>query len=459
MNDPNGQIYFNGEYHLYYQYNPYASVWGHMSWGHAVSKDLIHWEHLPVAIPEDGENQIFSGCTIIDKNNTSGFCDMKKQPDGCLLAIYTAQGKKYESQAIAYSNDNGRSFTQYKGNPIINLNKDDFRDPKVYWYEPHKKWIMILALSTEYKIRFYSSKDLINWTYMSDFYGQGCTDGDWEDPDFFELTVEGTGQKKWVVTHAVFVNKVQYYIGDFDGYSFKATDTKKTDWFFIDYGRDFDEATTWTNEPKGRRLMIGWLSEGTYGGQVPTTIWRGSLTLIRELKLRKYQEGIRIVQGPIDEMTQLRYNPKHWDKFEVSDSFNLVSGGQVELIVKFIVDQKNPPKEFGIKVFSGKNQSTVIGYHPETQNITLDRTKSGKVDFAEEFPGVSSHNMAPEDGMVEMRVFVDNNSVELFANRGKIAMSSLIFPDPSQDNIELYVVGGKVTVQSVDLWLLKSIWN
>jgi len=461
INDPNGLIFFGGVYQMYYQYNPYSSDWGHMSWGHAVSTDLVHWKNLPVAIPEYDGVQIFSGCNIIDVNNTSGFCKAKE----CLLAFYTAQTDKGEAQAFAYSNDFGLSYTQYAGNPIIDEGLADHRDPKVFWYEPGRKWIMITALPMQFKCRLYSSTDLKKWTHLSDFGVDGSTDGMWEDPDLFELPDED-GNMRWVLTHSVDVSKVEYYIGTFDGTTFTNTESISQDLYF-DYGRDFTEAATFSNEPKGRRLIWAWLDEGIYGGQTPTEDenWRGSLTLIRELKIKRYSEGLRIVTQPIEEYTKLRNQNKHLENVQLGQnksSLSIQNGNQVEIIAVFTLpnDTTQIPKEFGFKVFVGEGQWTTIGYNYDLGLFWMDRYNSGEIDFNPAFPCTTYTNLLyPENGQIQFRIFLDQNSVEVFANNGKIAMSNAIYPDPNKNEIIAYAIGGQVTLTSLDTWTLNSIWN
>jgi len=461
INDPNGLIYYGGLYQMYYQYNPYSADWGHMSWGHAVSLDLVHWKNLPVAIPEYNGVQIFSGCNIIDVNNTSGFCKVKD----CLLAFYTAQTDKGEAQAFAYSNDLGVSYTQYAGNPIIDEGLVDHRDPKVIWYEPGKKWVMITALPMQFKCRLYSSTDLKHWTHLSDFGVDGSTDGMWEDPDLFELADE-EGNMRWVLSHAVDVAKVEYYIGTFDGTTFTNTESIAQDLYF-DYGRDFTEAATFTNEPNGRRLIWAWLDEGIYGGQTPTEDegWRGSLTLIRELKIKRYPEGLRIVSQPIDEYTKLRNENKHWDNVQLNQNqstLKVQNGNQVEMIAVFTLPTNTSliPKEFGFKVFVGDGQYTTIGYNYNLGLFFMDRYNSGETDFNPAFPCITFTTLlSPENNQIQLRIFLDQNSVEVFANNGKIAMTNAIYPDPNKNEIIAYAIDGQVTLTSLDTWTLNSIWS
>ena len=226
MNDPNGMVFYEGEYHLFYQYNPFGDKWGHMSWGHAVSPDLVHWQHLPLALAEENGVMIFSGSAVVDWNNTSGFGKDGRPP---LVAIYTGHytDKPLQNQNLAYSNDKGRTWTKFPGNPVLDIGQRDFRDPKVFWHEPTRQWVMVVSLPTEHKVRFYASPNLKEWTHLSDFGPAGCTQGIWECPDLFSLAVDGnTNQTQWVLI--VNLNPggpaggsgCQYFVGQFDGQRF-----------------------------------------------------------------------------------------------------------------------------------------------------------------------------------------------------------------------------------------------
>jgi len=461
LNDPNGLIYYGGMYHLYYQYNYLSNDWNHMNWGHAVSTDLVHWKNLPIAIAEYDGIQIYSGCNIIDVNNTSGFCKTKEF--GCLLAFYTAHSSKGEAQAFAYSNNLGVSYTQYAHNPIIDEGMKDHRDPKVIWYAPESKWVMITALPTIFKCRLYSSTDLINWTHLSDFGPEGSTDGVWEDPDLFALP-DDEGNLKWILVHSVNVTKVEYYIGDFDGTTFTTTESKGTNLYF-DYGRDFTEAATFNSDPKGRRLMTAWFNEAMYAQSVPTDAWKGALNLIRELKLRRYPEGLRIVSEPVQEYSNLRSGNKHYENIELNQKQNNFTipnpSSQFEILATFTLpnDTSKLPSEFGFKVFAGQNQSTTIGYKVKEQVLFTDRAKSGSENFNHNFLCVTNADLAPESNTIQLRIFLDQSTVEVFANNGKVAMSNLVFPDPSQNQIYAYSVDGEVSLSSLDTWILDSIWG
>jgi fructan beta-fructosidase len=315
MNDPNGPVYYQGEYHVFYQFNPFGNEWGHMSWGHAVSPDLIHWRNLPVAIPEQNGVMIFSGSAVVDRNNSSGLCTGSGLPGpSCLVAIYTGYNGKVQNQNLAYSHDRGRIWTKYSGNPILDLHRANFRDPKVFWYRPGRKWVMVVALSDQHQVRFYASEDLIHWAFMSDFGPAGATGGVWECPDLFELPVENRpGERRWVLSVNVNPGSIaggsgdQYFVGEFDGSKFMNHNSSgPTLW--ADYGKDFYASTSFSTMPPsdGRRVWLGWLDNWEYAARVPTSPWRGQQSIARVLKLRRFPQGVRLVQSPVAELRSLR---------------------------------------------------------------------------------------------------------------------------------------------------------
>lgn len=472
MNDPNGLVYYQGEYHLFYQYNPEGTTWGPMYWGHAVSENLVHWEHLPIALEPDHNGMIFSGSVVVDWHNSSGFFN-----DGHgLVAVFTHAdsysdtGRLRQRQSLAYSNDKGRTWVMYEGNPVL-CDEDitDFRDPKVYWFEEFEKWIMILVAGDH--IRFYGSKNLKNWEYLSGFYG-GSTDGVWECPDFFKLPVEGTDDYKWVLE--VDVNPggpyggsgAQYFIGNFDGNRF-INDNPDDTVLWLDYGKDYYAGVSWSNVPEsdGRRLWIAWMSNWQYANKVPTSSWRSATTFPRELTLKQYPEGIRMLQCPINELEKLRKKESHWQDVLVGDNLHLLNDQKAscfELVAEFELDyvsDSDLAHEFGFKVRKSKDQETVIGYNTIENNIFVDRINSGKSDFNEGFPGIHSANLYPEDGKVKMHILVDWSSVEVFGNNGKISITDLIFPDEGSDGIEIYCINGRVMLKNLEINYLDSIWE
>ena len=471
MNDPNGLVYHEGLYHLFYQYNPEGTQWGNMSWGHATTQDLVHWNRLPLAIPMDDSIMIFSGSAVVDKDNTSGLCEGN---DGCLVAIYTAHLSELQTQAIAYSNDNGTTWTQYEGNPVLNENMKDFRDPKVFWYETEKKWVMAVAVPQEQQIRFYESQNLINWQRTDSFGPEGFVDGIWECPDLFELPIEGGTGSQWIllVSHNTkdIGSTMQYFVGNFDGKKF--TNANANDLILsVDEGRDFYAGVTWNNAPNDRRLLIGWLNNWAYGQEIPTEGWRSAQSLVRTLHLQQFPEGIRLVQRPVSELQELRETVRHYGPAAINEGDDFLSledvrGTQMEIIAEFAYEAIETPaesdslaSEFGIKVFEGPDQETVIGYDVASQSLFVDRTRSGDTTFNDNFATRTIALMPSDSGTVKMHIFVDRSSVEVFGNNGYVVMSNRIFPDSQQDGVEAYTIGGTVTLQSLDVWSLESIWQ
>ena len=468
MNDPNGLVYFEGEYHLFYQYNPFGIKWGHMSWGHAVSRDLVHWQHLPVALPEENGVMIFSGSAVVDEKNTSGFGLNGKPP---MVAIYTgyhpANGR--QDQRIAYSTDRGRTWTKYGGNPVIDIKSTDFRDPKVFWYEPRQRWIMAVVLAAEHKVSFYASPDLKRWTHRSDFGPAGAIGGAWECPDLFELPVDGKPhQTKWGLVVNVNPGGVaggsgaQYFIGQFDGTTF-TNDNPKDHALWLDYGKDFYAVVSWSNIPPrdGRRLLIGWMNNWEYGQEIPTSPWRSAQSIPREARLKTFSDGIRLVQSPVMELQRLReahYTLSNKMIAPASDplSGQRVNGKALEIIATF---EPGTASECGLKVRKGANEETVVGYDVATAELFVDRSRSGQVDFNPRFSGKHSGALPAERGRIKLRLFVDWSSVEVFGGDGRTVITEQIFPSAGAGGIALYAKGGAAKLISLDVWGLESIWE
>jgi len=465
MNDPNGLVFYAGEYHLFYQYNPFGNKWGHMSWGHAISKDLVHWEQLPVAIPETDSMMIFSGCSVVDELNTSGFGKNGIPP---LVAIFTGhyQKRKNQAQCLAYSNDRGRTWVMYKDNPVLDLNSADFRDPKVFWYAPHKRWIMIVALPEKHQVSFYHSDDLKQWIHLSDFGPAGATGGVWECPDMYEIPVQGASDvKHWMLQVDLAPGAVaggsggQYFLGKFNGKEF-IPDDDKTRW--IDYGKDFYACTSYSGIPEsdGRRIIIGWMNNWEYAQDIPTSPWRSAQSLPRKLSLTKKGEEVLLYQHPIEEMKILR--TRHISHKELIMTTEIgskivedISGQLLEIIAIF---EPGNAEEFGLKVCLSEKEETIVGYDVNRSEIFIDRTKSGSVQFNPEFPGRQSAPLPLTNGQVKMHIFIDWSSIEVFADNGLKVITDRIFPSRDSDAIGVYTVGGHVKLSSMDAWQLKSIW-
>ena len=453
MNDPNGLVFFDGEYHLFYQHNPFGDVWGHMSWGHAISTNLIHWEHLPIALHEDENGMIFSGSAVVDWQNTSGFGNNNHPP---LIAIYTSHSEAEQTQSIAYSVDCGRTWTKYAGNPVIAIGARDFRDPKVFWHEPTKRWIMITALSDQHQVRFDSSPDFKHWTHLSDFGPAGAVDGIWECPDLFPLPTEGNPEiKKWVLkVDALKSTGAQYFIGEFDGTRF-INDAHDDQILRVDDGNDFYAAQSWSDMPADRRIWIAWLNHWNYANLIPTSPWRGLFSIPREIYLRQYPEGLRLIQRPVKELEALRQSIFHATDTDVdtinSQTIKLTLDNSLEIFTEFSTDSAS---EFGIKICMGEAEETVIGYDAGKQEIFLDRTRSGYITFSNDFAAVHRASLIPEQGKISMNIFIDACSVEVFANDGRVVISDLIFPTSQKINIEFYA-HGDVGLNKMDIWKLQ----
>ncbi len=464
MNDPNGLIYSDGEYHLFYQYYPDSTVWGPMHWGHAVSKDLVMWEHLPIALAPDSLGYIFSGSAVVDENNTAGFAT--PQCPKPMVAIFTyhnmewekAGRKDRESQGIAYSLDKGRTWTKYAGNPVLKNKGDvDFRDPKVFWHEPTKHWIMPLAVGDYLEI--FRSNNLKNWEKVSGFgKNEGAHGGVWECPDLFPLG------EKWVLIQNMGRGAVnggsgtQYFVGDFDGTTFKNSNPP-SQVLWLDYGADNYAGVTWANAPDNRRLWIGWMSNwDDYAQKTPTSTWRSHLTVPRELSLQNTENGLRLFQMPVAELGILRQANVTLNKNQVVDNQFVVKNDAIQKEIDLTFDmEKTTSQNFGFTLSNSKNELVEIAYDNDKKELYVDRIKSGKVDFSEKFP---KRHAAPLvlAKTLKIKALVDATSIELFADNGKIAISDLFFPNEPFTKVTIFSRGGQCVVSDGNVAALKGIW-
>jgi len=469
MNDPNGMVFYKGEYHLFYQYNPEGQVWGHMSWGHAVSTDMVHWQHLGVAIPEDASFMIYSGSAVVDWNNSSGLCQNPDPDDhSCLVAIYAADyHQKREKTHIAYSNDRGRTWTNYAGNPVIDVDAEDFRDPYVFWYEPQKKWVLVAVLADRRKALFFSSTDLKKWTKLSEFGPAGDDAGQWECPLLVELPVEGTNETRWVLV----INRnpgapaggtgVRYLVGDFDGTAFTERESGAQK-LWADYGKDFYATNLFNDMPKGdqRKVWIGWISNWQYAKDEPTVLWRGAQSIPRSLALRNIKGGLRMVQAPAKELEALREPPFHLKDVSAEYATRKMARKHVGGETYEIEAEIEPGKigEMGFRLRKKEGVGTLVSVVPATGSLFVDRTESGDVSFSRDFSGRFSTALSTTE-RVKLHIFVDRSSVEVFANDGEKVMTDRIYPPPGSTGIEIYSVGGGGKVVSLTVWPLKSAWS
>jgi fructan beta-fructosidase len=433
MNDPNGMIFHNGTYHLFFQYFPGGTTWGPMHWGHAISKDMIRWEEQPIALYPDSLGYIFSGSAILDKNNSTGFGKDGKVP---LVAIFTQHdpaGEKehrtdYQVQSIAYSLDEGKSWVMYEGNPVLkNPGIVDFRDPKVMWYEPQKKWVMTLA--TKDRISFYSSPDLKNWIKESEFGAEtGAHGGVWECPDLFEL--DNHGKKQWVLLVSINPGApnggsgTQYFIGNFDGKKFTPINTESR---WMDYGPDNYAGVTFSNTGS-RKILIGWMSNWLYGEKVPTEKWRSAMTIPRELKIKVDRNKPYLASEPVNEFAQLNSGSVVWKNASPGKFFDLTTKTKNKNGTFKLSISKLPLADFSIVLSNNTGDELIIGYDRKNNNYFIDRTKSGKTDFYSEFAKINLAPRVSTEKNININLIADVSSVEMFADDGLSVMTSLFFP-------------------------------
>ena len=453
MNDPNGMVYKDGEYHLFYQYNPYGSKWGNMSWGHAISQDLVNWKHLPVAIAPDALGTIFSGSAVVDFDNTAGF------GAGAIIAIYT-QNSDRQVQSIAYSTDNGRTFTKYENNPVLTSEARDFRDPKVFWYESTKRWIMVLAVGQEMQI--FSSPNLKDWTFESRFgEGQGAHGGVWECPDLFELPVEGTNDKKWVLLCNLNPggpfggSATQYFVGTFNGKEFVNESPSKTKW--MDWGKDHYATVTWSDAPDNRRIAIAWMSNWQYANDVPTSQYRSPNSVPRDLSLFTVDGETYLQSAASPELLKLRDISKK-RSFKVNGTRtikDMIAGNEGAYEIELTIENQHADV-IGFRLYNDKGEEVDMQYDMKEKKFSMDRRKSGEVGFNENFPMLTW--TAIESGKDELKLclFVDKSSVEAFGDGGRFVMTNQVFPSEPYTHIDFYSKGGAYKVDSFVIYKLKK---
>jgi fructan beta-fructosidase len=457
MNDPNGLVYHKSEYHLFYQYNPFGNRWGHMSWGHAVSKDLVHWQHLPLALAEEKDTMIFSGSCVMDINNTSGFAIQPGQIP--MVAVYTAhiEGKN-QSQHIAYSLDDGRTWTKYNHNPVLDLNKKDFRDPHVFWYEPQRKWVMSVVWPIEKEIHFYQSKNLKQWQYMSRFGPAGDTTGIWECPALVKVPVEGKpNQSKWLLMHSP-APYMQYFVGEFDGYVFSNQKNVETI-LRPDYGPDYYAAIIYNNLPANHvPVSIGWVNNWNYANDIPTTPWKSAMSLPRRLSLKKKDGKWILIQQPVDEIRPLRSASSSWRNINVRSTHTLpVNGQNIEL--KLIAEPVSGSIS-GVRLAKGNGRYIEVGYDYDKQLLYIDRSTAGENGFNAAFPKQSRYEttVKTNKGKLTLHIFFDKSILEVFSNNGEAVMTAQLFPAEKDDGVELFSNNKLIVFEKLDYWSLKSSW-
>ena len=414
MNDPNGMFFKDGVWHLYFQHNPYGSQWENMTWGHSTSTDLIHWTFQGDPVQPDAWGAIFSGSSVVDKNNTAGF------GENAIVALYTSAGEN-QTQSMAYSTDNGKTFTKYDGNPIITSNVPDFRDPHMFWNEDIKKWNMILAAGQQMNI--YSSDNLKDWKFESSFGAEyGSHGGVWECPDLMKMKVRGTDKEKWMLVCNINPggpsggSATQYFVGDFDGHKFTCESKPEvTKW--MDYGKDHYATVTFDNAPNGRHVALAWMSNWQYANQVPTLQYRSANSIPRDLGLFEYKGNTYCSVTPSEEITAARSKKPSKSLSEAC-----------EMVVNLKGDAT-------ITLSNSKGEKVVMIYNAKDETFSMDRTLSGKTDFSSDFAAITT---APVYGkMNKLRIFIDKSSIEVFDNDGKMAMTNLVFPTKPYDKVTI----------------------
>ena len=425
MNDPNGMFYKDGVWNLYFQHNPYGSQWENMTWGHSTSTDLVHWKFQGDPVQPDALGTVFSGSAVVDKENTSGF------GKGAVIALYTSAGES-QTQSMVYSTDNGKTFTKYEGNPVITSNVPDFRDPHMFWNEDIKKWNMILAAGQHMEI--YTSDNLKDWKLESSFGEKyGNHGGVWECPDLMKMKVRGTDKEKWMLICNINPggpfggSATQYFVGDFDGHKFTCESKPEvTKW--MDYGKDHYATVTFDNAPEGRRVAIAWMSNWQYANQVPTQQYRSGNSIPRDLGLFEYKGETYCSVVPSPEMTAARSKK---------------AGKKLTESCEMVVNLKGNAT---ITLSNDKGEKVVMNYDAKAETFSMDRTKSGKVDFSKDFAVVTK---APTYGKIsQLRIFIDKSSIEALDADGKMSMTNLVFPSKPYNKV---TVKGKGKYQIYDI--------
>jgi fructan beta-fructosidase len=419
LNDPNGLLYHDGVYHLFFQTNPFGDTWGNISWGHATSTDLVSWTEQPIAIPATAEEMAFSGSAVADTRNTAGFAGPGQT---ALVAIYTSarpalnDGPSSQAQSLAYSLDSGMTWTRYAGNPVLDIGSAEFRDPKVFWYGGDDGyWVMVAVEATNFRVVIYTSDDLIAWTRRSHFGPAHAVGGVWECPDLFPLTVPGTEETRWVLVVSLNPGSIaggsgtQYFIGDFDGTTFTpdrlsgSTDPASFDW--LDYGRDYYAAVSFNDVPDGRRLMVGWASNWEYANVTPTHPWRSAMSLVREVTLARSADGrLRVAQQPV------------------------LPAGPSAATVFTVTVPCGPGERTEVTLTGATDDRVVLMIDGDERTLSADRTHSGAVDFHPAFPSVDSAPLLNGGARLQLTIVVDATILEVFADDGTVAITQQIFP-------------------------------
>lgn len=460
MNDPNGLVYYKGEYHLFYQHNPQGPTWGHMSWGHAVSRDLLHWQHLPLALGEENGIMIFSGSAVVDHRNTSGLCRVSGGDPSCLVAIYTGHSRDTQTQNLAVSQDRGRTWQKYAGNPVIDIGLREFRDPKVFWHAPTARWVMVVALPDEHKVRFYASRDLKAWTFLSDFGPAGATGGVWECPDLMQVPVEhDPTQSRWVLD--VDVNPGgpqggsggQYFVGDFDGTRFVSDTPASAEALWADHGKDFYASISFSDLPSQDRgpIWMGWISNWQYANDEPTMTWRGAQSIPRRLRVRRTPDGWRLLQQPAGGLGTLVAGDARKHQELRSTPLPLPPSADITFVVT-----AGDTEDVGLRFSNDNGEEAIVAVSADHRTLSIDRERSR---LGESSKGYAERHTAPlrPSAQIPIRVIFDVSVIEVFANEGETVMTDRVYPTRPFTRVE-WLGGRRPASGATRLLALDSAW-
>jgi len=450
MNDPNGLIWHGGRYHAFFQHNPSGLDWGEIGWGHAVSRDLVTWDELPLAIAATAEEYVFSGSVVPDPTNAS---ELGPDGHGPLVAAYTSHDRQSgaERQELAFSLDGGDTWTRYADNPVLDLGSTEFRDPKLQWYAPGGYWVMVVVLATERVVQFYRSEDLRTWKHLSDFGPAGATDGVWECPDLVALPVDDDSTDvRWVLVVSVQEggpaggSGMQYFVGSFDGVTFAAEDPARVRW--VDHGPDYYAAVSFTDAPGGS-VHLGWLSNWAYARRVPASDFRGGLTLARRYRLRVMDGQVGLVQEPIagSGWRPLPAQPE----IDVDGVIDLGVSG-TRLRIRAVLDA-GAARQCGLQVRVGHDEVTVVGYDAQENRVWVDRSSSGWVDPEGRFAGRYDVALSGSPGRVELELFLDDTSLEVFADGGAAVLTQLVLSSAGSVGVRAFADGGVAHVRELEV--------
>jgi sucrose-6-phosphate hydrolase SacC (GH32 family) len=456
MNDPNGMVFKDGVWHLYYQYNPYGSRWQNMHWGHSSSTDLINWKHHDVAIAPNGLGSVFSGSCAIDKDGTAGF------GKDAIVALYTSAGA-CQVQSLAHSDDNGETFKIYNGNPVIAYERES-RDPNMFWNDAIGKWNLVLAGAPDHEILIFSSPDLKEWTLESSFgRGYGCQYGVWECPDLMELPVKGSNEKKWVLVCNINPggpfggSATQYFVGDFDGKTFTCNSKQPQVTKWMDYGMDHYATVSWSNAPEGRHTVIAWMSNWLYANDVPTMQYRSANSLPRELSLFREKSGEYYVSVlPSPEVNAMRGGADTYKNSTISTSatsFKLPTENSGVCEIELNLDMAKSQK-VALTLSNSAGEEVVLTYDRSNNTFAMNREKSGITDFSTAFPCTTIAPLHNESGKYTLRLFIDRCSIEAFDGEGRFAMTNLVFPTSPYTDLSIATDASTARLNTLNIYKL-----